>query len=56
MKKQGETAIRVEYLDAGKKRTPDQQMQAIRGVSIDEFVRILQRNEGGRFDKIFLPQ
>ena len=35
MKKQGETAIRVEYLDAGKKRTPDQQMQAIRGVSID---------------------
>ena len=56
MKKQEETVIRAEYLDAGKKRTPDQQMQAIRGVSIDEFVRILQRNEGGRFDKIFLPQ
>ena len=35
MKKQGETAIRVEYLDAGKKRTPDQQMQAIRGVSLE---------------------
>ena len=56
MKTQDETTIRVEYLDAGGKRTPDQQMKAIRGVSIDEFVRILQRNEGGRFDKIFLPQ
>ena len=48
--------MRTEYLDAGKKRTPDQQMQALKGVSIDEFVRIIQRNEGGQFDKIFLPQ
>lgn len=56
MKKQEETVIRAEYLDAGKKRTPDQQMHAIRGVSIDEFVSILRRNEGGKFDKIFLPQ
>ena len=56
MKKQEETVIRAEYLDAGKKRTPDQQMNAIRGVSIDEFVSILRRNECGKFDKIFLTQ
>ena len=56
MKKQQPPVMRVQCIDQKKKRTPDQQMQAIRGMSIDDFIKALQRNEGGRYDGIFLPQ
>lgn len=51
-----EVVMRTKLIDEGKKRTPDQQMRAIRGISIDDFIKELQRNEGGRYDGIFLPQ
>lgn len=49
-----ELSMRVRILDAGKPRTPDEQMRAIRGISIDDFVRELKRNDGGKYDKIFI--
>lgn len=56
MKKGQQAVIRAEYIDAGRKRTPDQQLMAITGMSIDEYVRKLRRNEGGLLDKVALPQ
>lgn len=56
MKKQDTLSARVVSLDRAKKRTLDEQMQAIKGMSIDAFVRVLQRNEGGKYDKIFLQE
>ena len=56
MKKQQPPVMRVQRIDQEKKRTPDQQMRAIRGMSIDDFIKALQRNEGGRYDGIFLSQ
>jgi hypothetical protein len=34
----------------------EEQMQAIKGMSIDAFVRELKRNEGGKYDKIFVKE
>lgn len=56
MKKGQQTVIRAEYIDAGRKRTMDQQIFAITGMSIDEYVRKLRRNEDGLLDKVALPQ
>lgn len=43
-------------LSEGKKKTLEEQMQAIKGMSIDAFVRELKRNEGGKYDKIFVKE
>ena len=56
MKKADMLRARAVRLDEAKKRTLDEQMQAIKGMSIDAFVRVLQRNEGGKYDKIFLQE
>ena len=47
------TVIRM---NDGKEKTMEEQMQAIKGMSIDAFVRELKRNEGGKYDKIFVKE
>lgn len=56
MKQAKEPIIHVKRLDEGEKRTFDQQMQAIKGMSVDAFIQTLQRNDGGKYDRIFLSK
>ena len=55
MKKSEEIVIHVKRLDKGKKRTFDEQMQAIKGISIEDFIKQIKQNAGGKYDSIFLP-
>lgn len=56
MKKSEEIVIHVKRLDEGKKfRTFEEQMQAIKGISIEDFIKQIKQNAGGKYDSIFLP-
>ncbi|WP_432748381.1 hypothetical protein [Pectinatus frisingensis] len=55
MKKSEEIVIHVKRLDKGKKRTFEEQMQAIKGISIEDFIKQIKQNAGGKYDSIFLP-
>lgn len=56
MSKDSDLRVDVVMCSDAKPLSLENQMQALKGISIDAFVRALQRNEGGKYDHLFLPQ
>ena len=56
MSKDSDLRVDVVMCSDAKPLSLENQMQALKGISIDAFVRALQRNEGGKYDRLFLPR
>ena len=56
MNKKEDIVIHVERVDAGREITFEEQLRSIEGIGIEDFIKKLKLNEGGKYNNIFLPE
>lgn len=45
-----DTEMRIQFVQEDKKKTFNEQLKGILGISLDAFISDLKRNEGGKYD------
>lgn len=52
-KKQMEPTMKVEFHDTGKQQSYDDQVRGILGISLQQLVMEIKKNEGGKYDFLY---
>lgn len=47
-----ETEMKIQFVQEEKKKTFNEQVKGILGISLDAFISDLKRNEGGKYDTL----